>query len=446
MSSAPPPVPHRHDDPARPTPPRSGVLALWLAATRIAAPLAGMVLRRRLAAGKEDPARWREKLGEGGGVRPEGRLIWLHAVSVGEGLSVLPLLKALSAGREGHVLMTCTTVTAMALLQERVPERVILRYLPLDFPGPVARFLSHWRPDVAVMVESEFWPRLMVETHARGIPMILANARISDRSARRWGRLRGAAAALLGRFTLLTAPEAGMAARLVALGADPGRVRVTGTLKRAAERLPVDAGELARLRAALAGRAVWLAASTHPGEEAVVAAAHRALSARLPGAMLILAPRHPVRGDEVAAVIAAAGLEQSRRSRGETPAGAVYLADTLGEMGLWFDLCPVSFIGGSLVAGIGGHNAYEPALHGSVILHGPEVGNFADLYARLGTAGAARVVTGAEDLAREVERLLRDTVARDAQGAAARDVLAAETDGVAEVAALILDQVAARGR
>jgi 3-deoxy-D-manno-octulosonic-acid transferase len=237
-----------------------------------------------------------------------------------------------------------------------------------------------------------------------------------------------------------------MAARLVALGADPGRVRVTGTLKRAAERLPVDAGELARLRAALAGRAVWLAASTHPGEEAVVAAAHRALSARLPGAMLILAPRHPVRGDEVAAVIAAAGLEQSRRSRGEAPSGAVYLADTLGEMGLWFDLCPVSFIGGSLVAGIGGHNAYEPALHGSAILHGTEVGNFADLYARLGTAGAARVVTGAEDLAREVERLLRDTAARDAQGAAARDVLAAETDGVAEVAALILDQVAARGR
>ena len=443
MSDALPHPSQRHDDPARPIPPRSVALALWLAVTRVAAPLGGVILRRRLRQGKEDPARWREKLGLDGGTRPEGALVWLHAVSVGEGLSVLPLLRALTARGDVHVLMTCTTVTAMGLLAERVPERVILRYLPLDFPGPVGRFLSRWRPDVAVMVESEFWPRLMHETHARGIPMILANARISDRSARRWGRMRGLAAALLGRFTLLAAPDAAMAARLVALGAEAGRVRVTGTLKRAAERLPVDGAERDRLRGVLAGRPVWLAASTHPGEEAVVVAAHRALCARLPGAALILAPRHPVRGDEVADVIAAAGLSQGRRSRGEGPAGQVYLADTLGEMGLWFDLCPVSFVGGSLVAGIGGHNAYEPALHGSAILHGPEVGNFADLYARLDARGAAEVVRGAYDLARAVERLLTDGAARAAQVAAAEAVLAAEADGVAEVAALILGRIGA---
>lgn len=443
MSDALPHPSQRHDDPARPIPPRSVALALWLAVTRVAAPLGGVILRRRLRQGKEDPARWREKLGLDGGTRPEGALVWLHAVSVGEGLSVLPLLRALTARGDVHVLMTCTTVTAMGLLAERVPERVILRYLPLDFPGPVGRFLSRWRPDVAVMVESEFWPRLMHETHARGIPMILANARISDRSARRWGRMLGLAAALLGRFTLLAAPDAAMAARLVALGAESGRVRVTGTLKRAAERLPVDAAERERLRGALAGRPVWLAASTHPGEEAVVVAAHRALCARLPGAVLILAPRHPLRGDEVAGVIAAAGLSQDRRSRGEAPAGQVYLADTLGEMGLWFDLCPVSFVGGSLVAGIGGHNAYEPALHGSAILHGPEVGNFADLYARLDAAGAAGVVRGSDDLAGAVDRLLTDAAARGAQIAAAEAVLAAEADGVAEVAALILGRIEA---
>lgn len=440
MTDLPDPLPPRHDDAARPTPPRSVTLAVLLLASRVAAPFAGMILRRRLRAGKEDPERWREKLGESEARRPEGRLVWLHAVSVGEGLSVLPLLKALTGGGVS-VLMTCTTVTAMALLKGRVPEGVILQYLPLDLPGPVARFLNRWRPDVAVMVESEFWPRLMCETHARGIPLILANARISDRSARRWGRMRGLAAALLGRFTLLAAPDAAMAARLVALGADPGRVRVTGTLKRAAEPLPVDAVELARLRAAVAGRPVWLAASTHPGEEAVVVAAHRLLRGRLPEALLILAPRHPVRGDEVAAILAAEGMEQSRRSAGALPAGAVYLADTLGEMGLWFTLCPMSFVGGSLVAGIGGHNAYEPAQHGSAILHGPEVGNFADLYARLAAGGGAQVVRGAEELAAAVERLLTEPKAREALVAGAGAVLAAEQDGVSEVAGLILRQV-----
>jgi len=441
MTAFPDPLPPRHDDAARPTPPRSVALAAWLLVTRIAAPLAGVILRRRLKAGKEDPARWREKLGESDGRRPAGRLVWLHAVSVGEGLSVLPLLKALAGRGDLSILMTCTTVTAMALLKGRVPEGVILHYLPLDFPGPVARFLSRWRPDVAVMVESEFWPRLMHDTHARGIPMILANARISDRSARRWGRMRGLAVALLGRFTLLAAPDEAMAARLVALGADPARVRVTGTLKRAAERLPVDGAELARLREGLAGRPVWLAASTHPGEEAVAVAAHRLLCQTLPEALLILAPRHPVRGDEVAGVIGAAGLRASRRSAGEAPAGPVYLADTLGELGLWFDLCPVALVGGSLVAGIGGHNAYEPALHGSAILHGPEVGNFADLYARLDAAGGARVVTGAADLADALRRLLPDGAARGALVAAARGVLEAERDGVAEVAGLILRQI-----
>ncbi|MEZ5754604.1 MAG: 3-deoxy-D-manno-octulosonic acid transferase [Paracoccaceae bacterium] len=412
----------------------SGVLALGWVLGPIWVP---MLWLRRLR-GKEEAGRWREKLGRIPLPRPEGPVIWVHAVSVGESLSVLPLLQALTARADLHVLLTCTTVTAMDLMRGRVPERVILQYLPVDLPGPVARFLSHWRPDVAVMVESEFWPRLIHATHSRGIPLILANARISDRSAGRWARMRGLAGAILGRFNALVATDAAMAARLVALGADPARVRVTGTLKRGAARLPVDAAELARLRAALAGRQVWLAGSTHPGEEAAVLEAHRALSARLPEAILILAPRHPVRGDEVAGLVTAAGLTQSRRSRGEAPAGQVYLADTLGEMGLWFDLCPVSFIGGSLVAGIGGHNAYEPALHGSAILHGPHVGNFADLYARLDGAGAARVVADAATLARAVAALEGDPAARAALTDAARAVLAAEADGVSETVSMIL--------
>ncbi|MEN9410031.1 MAG: hypothetical protein RL216_2005 [Pseudomonadota bacterium] len=420
----------------RPDGPDPAVLSAYLAVTRVAGPLGRMILRRRLAAGKEDPARWHEKLGHPSLPRPDGRLIWLHAVSVGEGLSVLPLLRALVAARaDVTVLLTCTTVTAAALLRDRVPQRVLLQFLPLDLAGPVARFLDHWRPDVAVMVESEFWPRLIHDTHARGIPLVLANARISDRSAARWARQKGLARALLGRFSVLTAPDAAMAARLQGIGADPARLRVTGTLKRAAERLPVDGAELARLRAALGGRAVWCAASTHPGEEAVVAAT------RVDGALCILAPRHPARGDEVEALLRAAGLSVTRRSRGEVPGGDVHLADTLGEMGLWFDLCPVTLVAGSLVDGIGGHNAYEPALHGSAILHGPHVGNFANLYARLDAAGAARVVRAPKDLADAVAALLRDAEARQGMVAAAGAVLAEEGDGVAQVAGLILGQM-----
>jgi len=369
-------------------------------------------------------------------------VIWLHAVSVGEGLSVLPLLKALVAARgDVTVLLTCTTVTAAGLLRDRVPDRVLLQYLPLDLAGPVARFLDHWRPDVAVMVESEFWPRLIHDTHARGIPLVLANARMSDRSAARWAKAGGLARAILGRFTVLCAPDEGMAARLAGIGADAARVRVTGALKRAAERLPVDASELARLRGAVGARPVWCAASTHAGEEAAVAAAQAALKAQGSAALCLLVPRHPVRAEEVAGQLQAAGLTVTRRRGGEVPGGDVHLADTLGEMGLWFDLCPVTLVAGSLVDGIGGHNAYEPALHGSAILHGPHVGNFANLYARLDAAGAARVVRAPKDLADAVAALLGDAEARQGMVAAAGAVLAEEGDGVAQVAGLILGQM-----
>lgn len=421
-------------------PPRSALLTAALALSRLGGPFGAAILRRRLAQGKEDPDRWTEKLGHIRVARPAGRLIWLHAVSVGEGLSVLPLLRALS-GRGATVLLTCTTVTAMGLLQGRVPQGVIVQFLPIDLPGPVRRFLDHWRPDVAVLVESEFWPRLMVEVHARGVPLILANARISDRSAARWRRMPGLASALLGRFAVMAVPDAAGRARLAELGADPARIRVTGTLKRAGARLPVDGAELARLRTAFGDAPLWLAASTHPGEEEVVAAAHRSLCARLPGARLILAPRHPARAADVLRILQDAGFSVARRSRAEAPEAEVYLADTLGEMGLWFDLCPVALVAGSMVDGIGGHNAYEPALHGAAILHGPHVGNFADLYARLDGAGAALCVGGAEDLAKVVEYLLTDAATRDALTSAAGEVLAAEGDGVAEVATLILSHL-----
>jgi 3-deoxy-D-manno-octulosonic-acid transferase len=426
----PTPLPHPDKTPA------SAAMAVYLGLTRLAAGLGPYLLRKRLAAGKEDPVRWREKLGEATVARPAGRLIWVHAVSVGEGLSILPLLQRLvSATDGGHVLLTMTTVTGARLMAERAPAGCVLQFLPIDTAPAVRRFLDHWHPDVAVMVESEFWPRLIHDTHARGIPLVLANARMSDASVARWGRMRGLAAAILGRFSALTAPDDAAAAKLVSLGAPVSRVTVTGSLKRGADRLPVDADELARLTDLIGMRPRWLAASTHAGEEDVVATAARAIGT---GTLLVLAPRHPNRASEVRHQLEAAGLRVAQRSLGEmpTPDTAVYLADTLGEMGLWFDLCPTAFIGGSLQP-IGGHNAYEPALHGCAILHGPHVENFARLYERLDAQGGAALVTNAAAIA-DCVLALQDEGCRHAQIAAARAIVAQEVDGTEATARIIL--------
>ena len=419
--------------------PASAPLTAYLALGRLAAPLGPWLLRQRLAQGKEDPGRWREKLGHPGLPRPSGRLVWVHAVSVGESLSILPLLARLVAGGV-RVLVTSTTVTSARLLADRLPAGCLHQFLPLDLPGAVAGFLDHWQPDAAVFVESEFWPRLLVATEARGIPLLLVNARISDRSARRWHKVPGLARALLGRFQVLSAPDQVMAERLAALGARPDAVQVTGSLKRASGRLPVDDTTLARLRQQIGARPCWLAASTHPGEEEAVLAAHARLLSDTPGMLLILAPRHPARGNDLRVLITEAGLAVAQRSRDEAlrPETQVYLADTLGEMGLWFDLAPISFIGGSLVP-VGGHNAYEAVAHGSAVLTGPQVSNFAALYDRLTAAGGAQVVQDAAGLAQAVSAL-QDPAARASLTQKATEAISAEGDGdaVATTADLIL--------
>lgn len=428
---------------ALPPPPRSALVAGWLGLTALAAPLGERLLRKRLSQGKEDPDRWREKLGVPSLPRPEGRLVWVHAVSVGEGLSILPLLNRLvTAGVQ--VLVTSTTVTSARLLSERLPSGCRHQFLPLDTAPAVGAFLDHWRPDVAVMVESEFWPRLIHDTHARGIPLVLANARMSEGSARRWRRVSGPIRAMLARFHAITAPDARIAALLADLGADPARIRVTGSLKRGAERLPVSTAERAALDTAIGSRPRWLAASTHPGEEEAVLDAHRRILSGAADALLVLAPRHPDRGAAIAALIQGAGLTVARRSAGELPAAGtqVYLADTLGEMGLWFDLCPVAFVGGSLVP-VGGHNAYEPVAHGAAVLTGPHVGNFAALYDGLLSAGGAVTVPDAAGLAQAVTAL-GDPRRHAAQTAAARACVAAEDDATAVTADIILSAMAAR--
>ena len=282
-------------------------LALWRLATGAAAPLLPLHLRRRVRLGKEIAARLGERRGEGA-ARPPGRLLWLHAASVGETLSVIPLLEALAArAPDLSLLVTTGTVTAAGLLAQRLPDglggRLLHRFVPLDVPRWVARFLDGWRPDAAVLVESELWPNLIAAAAARGVPLALVNARFSARSARRWRLLAPRLGRrLLGAFRLVTAQGEADAARLRALGA--AAVLTPGNLKDAAPPLPADAAALAAVRGAIGDRPVFLAASTQPGEEAIVAAAHRLLAAAQPGLLTIIVPRHPERGPAIAAALA----------------------------------------------------------------------------------------------------------------------------------------------
>ncbi len=384
------------------------MLHLYRGATVAAGPLIGLYLRRRRARGKEDPARFGERFGVAGRARPPGPLVWIHAASVGESVSVLPLIDRLLARRADlSALVTTGTVTSARLMAERLPPRALHQFVPIDRPDAVARFLDHWRPDLALWTESEFWPNLMTETARRGIPRVLVNARMSAGSFARWRRFPGLIAPLLAGFDLCLAQNEAEAARLRALGAR--RVEAPGNLKAAAPPLPVDAAALEAMRAALGARPRWLAASTHPGEEEIVAEAHRALAARRPDLLTIVAPRHPERGPALAEMFAAAGLAVARRGAGEAPepGTAVYLADTLGELGLFYRLADVVLIGGSLVPH-GGHNLLEPARLDCALLHGPHMTNFADNADAFAEAGAAETVAAAAALARAVATLLDD--------------------------------------
>ena len=400
--------------------------ALWALLATLLAPILPFYLRRRAAKGKEIAERLAERQGHGA-ASPAGRLIWCHAASNGETLSLLPLIEALARQDQAlSFLVTTGTVTSARLLEQRLaPElaaRVQHRFLPLDVPRWVARFLDGWRPDLAVIVESELWPNMLAAATKRGVPMALINARMSARSARGWAWAPGFARGLLGRFELILAQTEADAARFAALA---GRdVPCWGNLKYAAPPLPADPVELARLGTAWAGRPVWLAASTHPGEDEIILAAHRLLVARHAGLLTVIVPRHPPRGPDIAAL--AAGLPVARRSAGQEagPGVAVYVADTLGELGLFYRLARVALIGGSLVPH-GGQNPLEAARLGCPILIGPHHFNFSEIIARLRKADALVETPDGPDaaagLAAQATRFLSDAAAGQGMaGAAAR--------------------------
>ena len=420
---------------------RSLMLSLYLAWTaRGARAFAERKLRERLAAGKEDGDRLDERRGIASVARPDGPLIWFHAASVGESLAVLELIRQLLDQREDlHVLITTGTVTSASVLADRLPDRAIHHYVPLDAKHFVTTFLDHWKPDLAIWTESELWPTLVVETHSRDIPMLLLNARMSKASHDKWRFARGMARSLLSRFRHALVQDNLTMVYLRRLGMRPERMDVMGTLKEGAVALPCQEQDRAEMAAVLAGRPVWLATSTHDGEERMVLQAHRMAMRSSPRLLLILVPRHPERGDEIAAMLQSEGWRFMRRTADEVPVdeAGVYLADTMGELGLWYRLSPISFVGGSLVA-IGGHNPFEPAALGSAILHGPYVTNFIDIYDRLRDGGAARLVSSPEKLAAEVTRLLNPDQAAN-MAAAAWQVVSDGAEVTDRALALIFD-------
>ena len=387
-----------------------------MATTLLESPLRAH-LKRRAARGKEDPKRLGERFGQPGRARPDGPLAWIHGASVGESLSVLSLIEELRKRYPSiRILVTTGTITSARLMAERLPEGALHQFAPLDRTAWVKAFLDHWRPDIALWVESELWPNTLRELSRRGIPAVLLNARMSDRSLRLWRLFPPALRKLLDCFELRLAQDDEQARRLSELSGRP--VISVGNLKFAATPLPVNEHALAQLSSVVAGRAIWLAASTHPGEEEIVFQAHQELESRHPGLLTILVPRHPNRGSEIVDLLHKAKLSHRRRSAAELPAedSAIYLADTLGELGLFYRLARIAFIGGSLVP-VGGHNPIEACRLGCAVIHGPYVSNFAAMTNRLLSEGAAIGVSDKESLVIALDRLLSEPAVGIAMGA-----------------------------
>jgi 3-deoxy-D-manno-octulosonic-acid transferase len=378
-------------------------LGLYRLATAVLEPLAPLALRWRAHNGKEDPRRIRERLGRTSLPRPEGPLVWLHGASVGESLSLLPLIDRIRTERpDVSVLVTSGTVTSAGLLAKRLPDGVIHQYAPVDGPLAVRRFLDHWRPDAGLFAESELWPNLIGDAHDRGVKLALVSARITAHSAEGWAKRPTAARKLLAAFGLILPQDKASAARLAALGGAPGPLL---NLKYVAVPLPFDPKTLKPLKAALASRRpIVLAASTHAGDEALIA------QACPPGPLLIIAVRHPNRGPAAADELRNLGRHVARRAAGDdlTAEADIYVADTLGEMGLWFALADVAVMGGAFTDGIGGHNPLEPARLDIPVISGPHAFNFADVYDGLQSADAA-IIASAEDLAAALSGLLADS-------------------------------------
>jgi 3-deoxy-D-manno-octulosonic-acid transferase len=403
-------------------------IRIYRAFTALLSPAAPLLLRRRERNGKEHAARSGERLGEPSHLRPEGRLIWVHGASVGECLAALPLIGELTARGDCHVLVTSGTLTSAKMLETRLPPHAVHQFVPIDTPRAVERFLGHWHPQLGLFVDSDLWPNLLLGAEAHGIKLALINARMSQRSFAGWRRLPAFAARLLACFDACLAQDEEIAARFRALGAQ--NVSVAGSLKADAPPLAADETNLTDLRRAIAGRPVLLAAQTHSGEEETLLPAHDALRKEFPGLLTVIVPRHTQRAAAIAQLCGTRA--HACRSKGEaiTPDTAVYIADTMGELGLFYRLAAFTFIGGSLIPH-GGQNPLEPAKLGCAVLAGPHVFNFATAYEAIFAAqGLGRVETAA-GIAAIARMLLSDPEKAASLGAAAERGAASLSGAVA---------------
>ncbi|MBV9330585.1 MAG: 3-deoxy-D-manno-octulosonic acid transferase [Alphaproteobacteria bacterium] len=382
---------------------RSSALVAYRLLSAAASPAVSLFLRRRTAIGKEKAGRKAERFGRARIARPSGTLIWIHGASVGECIAALPLIERLVSGGKFKVLITSGTVASAELMQLRLPEGAVHQFVPVDTPTATARFLSHWRPDLCIFIDSDLWPNLVRATRAAGTKMILANARMSEASFRRWRWAPRFAQSVLSSFDLCLAQSEEFAARFRHLGCPS--VRVAGSLKADAPPLSAEPGKLAQLRDAIGMRPVLVAAQTHSGEDETILPAHDFLREKLPDLLTVIVPRHVERGDDIVALCGTRSVRQ--RSRGEIPekSSSVYVADTMNELGLFYRLGRVAFVGGTLVP-VGGHNPLEPAKLECPVLAGPHIANSRTAFEAIFAAQGMGPVSTARDIARCTEPIL----------------------------------------
>lgn len=378
-------------------------------ATSALSPLIILWLRIRQLRGKESKTRFKERFGYSKIPRPKGTLLWLHAASVGEANSVLFLIEEIKARfADVHILLTTGTVTSAKLIEKRAIKGVIHQFVPVDTPEATNRFLRHFRPDIGFWVESELWPNLVINAKARGCLMFIINGRMSVKSYNSWQKFAlPTIYQMLRCFELVFAQSESDGQRFRALGAK--EVRCVGNLKYDAAALPCNESDLFSMQRQVGIRQTWLSASTHHNEEEQIVKAHNMLISKHPDLLTIIAPRHPDRGEEIAKIAAKSG-KVSLRSRAEKITGDTkfYIADTLGELGLFYRLSEIVFMGGSLIPH-GGQNPLEPARLRCSIVTGPHTQNFAAIYKEMESMSICLRAGNANELASKVNSLMQDS-------------------------------------
>ena len=390
-------------------------------------------VEKRKQKGKEDINRFNERVGRPKMPRPEGKLFWLHGASVGESVSMLPLInRILETYPDAHVMVTTGTVTSADVMQKRLPERAFHQFIPIDNPIFTTRFVKHWRPDVALWFESEFWPAVLSSIKRKNIPLILINRRISNKTFKRWQQFDFICKELLACIDLCLGQSEEDAYRLKVLGAK--ETICLGNLKYAGLPLPIDEKAKKEILDQIKKRPFWLASSTHNDEELRIAKVHKRLKEQFPDLLTIIAPRHPNRGEEIASEIAKLDLTTALRSNGDkiTPKTDIYIANTIGEMGLWYDIANIVFIGGSLVPH-GGQNFIEPSRVRDAVIVGPHMHNFTDAMNRAKKADAIIQVSDTTELEEMVRELLSNESLLEAKRSLAYNWAVSETkvlDGI----------------